>query len=123
MADVMPAIAWRSSQGGWRHSCADDQVVNIGVAVVVASAQHVIVVILSARIAHARGNFVDQPLKLLFRHIFHRFALASDYESICKLVGQGLLVFVGGTGRMNANGLDTEARSGNRDLTGKSMYE
>ena len=119
MAGMMPAIARRSSHRGRLHSCTDDQVVNIGVAIVVAAGQHVIVVIVSTRIAHACGNFVDQALKFFFGHIFDRFALASNYQSICNLVRQRLFVLIRWTNWMNADSPESNGGAGDDDLSRK----
>lgn len=104
----------------WRHAGFPDQVVNIGVAVVVATAQRPIVIVVSAGVAGICGNLRYQPLDLLRRSVFHCFALAASILVVCALIQHWLLVFIGSTHGMNSHGVNKPAGAGDDDAMGKA---
>ena len=100
----------------WRHARAPDQVINVGVAIVVAAAQSAIVVVRSAGITGIRGNFLHQQLYFLWCGIAHHFAFSSTIDVVSVLIEHGLFVSVSGADWMNSDRTRIRSHAGNENI-------
>ena len=98
-----------------RHTGFSDQVVNVGVAVVVATTERAVVIVVAAGVARICGNFLNQPLDLLGRRVLYDLALATGIQIVSALVQHGLLICIGRTHGMNSNGVNKPACAGDED--------
>src|SRR5215510_6120491 len=120
MACVVTAIAGHALHFRRRHTRAFNQVVNVGIAVVITGTMHAIVIVLSAGVTGVCGNLLDEPLDLFRCSIAHDLAFASIIQIVSALIEHGLLVFIRCPNRMNSYGAERTSHAGNHGVLGKT---
>src|SRR5215471_1212156 len=116
MTSMMTPISGSALHFWWRHARAPDQVIGVGVAVVVAAAQGAIVVVRSAGITSICRNLIYQQLHFLRSCIPHSFAFTSTINIVSVLIEHGLFVSVSGADWMDADRARVRSHAGNENI-------
>src|SRR5215467_419883 len=116
MTSMMTPISRSALHFWWRHAGVLDQVIGVGVAVVVAAAQSAVMVVRSAGITGIRGNFLHQQLYFLWCGIAHHFAFSSTIDVVSVLIEHGLFVSVSGANWMNSDRTRIRSHAGNENI-------
>src|SRR5262249_52761113 len=120
MAFVVVGVARGALPFFGRHTCAFNQVVNVGIAVVITGTMHAIVIVLSAGVTGVCGNLLDETLELFRCSIAHDLAFASIIQVVSALVEHRLLVFIRCSDGMNSYGAERTSHAGNHGVLGKT---
>ena len=98
----------------WRgHVRAADQVIDVTITVIEATAQNTVVVFLAAGVTGITGDFRREFIHFVRRSILDRLAMTS---AVRVLIGNGLFIPVAGFNRMNSNRANGSAESRDKQI-------